>query len=366
MARFDADRIDPLFFGQSSVIAIDGEGAPWFTLLGVDRSIVPAGRPSVPPSQCRSVPGAWAGSPMPPTRHHRRSWQSPRAVCSTLAQRQTTSATAIRRSNAGEELTRPVWGTNGNCTIPANATAIAYNLTIPTSISGFLTIFPADAPRPTSSSINPVAGESVKANGGIVGLSATGAIKLYTLTGPTNAILDITGYFTAAGGSSSNVIPSGQTVTGEIIFDGATRFPANSDRFGVTLPGTTPTPLTNLHRQLRQHRRRRCGPHLYGIAHSSDGASRQGLHLLGERARDSYFELYGERYEPALPSILHHVHDECPGWHRRCVVLCDLGVHRAVVQSVSGSGPTGTDDHDDPVRSAHCGWPSSGTCRHER
>ncbi len=146
--------------------------------------------------------------------------------------------------NASEELTRPVWGTNGNCTIPANATAIAYNLTIPTSISGFLTIFPADSPRPTSSSINPVAGESVKANGGIVGLGATGAIKLYTLAGPTDAILDITGYFTSAGGSSSNVIPSGQTVTGEIIWDLHTSFPLTSDRVGVTLPGVAPIPLT--------------------------------------------------------------------------------------------------------------------------
>jgi hypothetical protein len=146
---------------------------------------------------------------------------------------------------AGEELTRQVWGTNGNCTIPSNATAIAYNLTVPTSISGFLTIFPADATRPTASSINPVAGESVKANGGIVGLSATGAIKLYTLTGPTDAILDITGYFTSAGGSTSSAIPSGQTVIGEIIWDSIVYNGTSSDRVGVTLPGAAPVALTD-------------------------------------------------------------------------------------------------------------------------
>lgn len=147
--------------------------------------------------------------------------------------------------SAGEEFVRQVTGTNGNCTIPANATAIAYNLTVPTSISGFLTIFPADAARPTSSSINPVGGESVKANGGIVGLSATGAIKLYTLTGPVNAILDITGYYTAAGGSAAGVIPSGQTVTGEIIYDGHASANVQLDRAGVTLPGTAPVALTS-------------------------------------------------------------------------------------------------------------------------
>ncbi|MGE0138046.1 MAG: hypothetical protein AB7L17_21260 [Ilumatobacteraceae bacterium] len=146
---------------------------------------------------------------------------------------------------AGEELTRQVTGTNGNCNIPANATAIAYNLTVPTSISGYLTIFPADATRPTSSNINPVAGESVKANGGIVGLSSTGAIKVYTLTGPVNAILDITGYFTAAGGGTG-VIPSGQTVTGEVVYDThRSEQVSSSDRVGVDLPGVAPAPLTN-------------------------------------------------------------------------------------------------------------------------
>lgn len=48
---------------------------------------------------------------------------------------------------------------------------------------------------PVTSSINPVSGEGVKANGGIVGLSATGGIKVFSLTGPVNALFDITGYF---------------------------------------------------------------------------------------------------------------------------------------------------------------------------
>ncbi len=145
---------------------------------------------------------------------------------------------------AGEELTRQVRGTNGNCTIPANATAIAYNLTVPTSIDGFLTIYPADAPRPNSSSINPVAGEQVKANSGIVGLSATGAIKLFTLTGPVDAILDITGYYTSSGGTSKGVIPSGETVIGEFGVNNGYGAEDKDDHLLVLLPGIAPVPLT--------------------------------------------------------------------------------------------------------------------------
>jgi hypothetical protein len=105
--------------------------------------------------------------------------------------------------NGGEEFVRQVTGSNGNClNIPANATGISYNLTVPTSANGYLTVYPADATRPLASSINPVGGEGVKANGGIVGLSATGAIKVYTLTGPVDALLDITGYFLPAGNAA--------------------------------------------------------------------------------------------------------------------------------------------------------------------
>jgi hypothetical protein len=111
--------------------------------------------------------------------------------------------------NAGEEFDRQVTGTNGNCTIPSTATGISYNLTVPTGINGYLTVYPGDAARPTSSSINPVGGEGVKANGGIVGLSATGSIKVFTLTGPVNAILDITGYFTPTTGTAAG--PTGPT-----------------------------------------------------------------------------------------------------------------------------------------------------------
>ena len=145
--------------------------------------------------------------------------------------------------NAGEEFTRQVWGTNGNCTIPSTATGISYNLTVPTGINGFLTVYPADATRPTSSNINPVGGEGVKANGGIVGLSATGAIKLYTLTGPVDALLDITGYFLpASAGPAGPAGPAGSTGISTGHIDGATGAPVT----GFAKTGTWTSTRTGL------------------------------------------------------------------------------------------------------------------------
>jgi hypothetical protein len=172
--------------------------------------------------------------------------------------------------DADETFVRQVWGTNGNCTIPASATAISYNLTIPNGIDGYLTLYPADADRPAASSINPVTGQGVKVNGGIVGLSATGAVALYTLRGPLDAVLDITGYFMpAAGGAGApgtpgapgspgtngtngarglsawDVIPSGTTVTGSIVYDTQSGGMLESDAVGVDLPGVAPVELTD-------------------------------------------------------------------------------------------------------------------------
>ena len=100
---------------------------------------------------------------------------------------------------SSETFNRQVRGTNGACTIPAAATGISYNLTVadPT-VSGFIKLYPSDAPVPNASAINPVANGGTKANSGIVGLSATGGISFFNQTGPIDALLDITGYFLPA------------------------------------------------------------------------------------------------------------------------------------------------------------------------
>jgi hypothetical protein len=107
---------------------------------------------------------------------------------------------------ANEAVTFAVWGTNGNCTIPNSATGIATNTTaVNPTASSFLTVYPADAsPRPAASNLNTVAGAAPTPNQVTVGLSATGAIDVYNLTGTVDVIVDIVGYYQREGGASGS------------------------------------------------------------------------------------------------------------------------------------------------------------------
>ena len=106
------------------------------------------------------------------------------------------------------EATFAVWGVNGNCTIPTSATGIATNVTIdnPTDDS-YLTVYPADAARPNASNLNWTAVSSPTPNQVTVGLSATGSIKTFNNAGTVDVIIDIVGYYEAAG--ASGIGPAG-------------------------------------------------------------------------------------------------------------------------------------------------------------
>lgn len=97
---------------------------------------------------------------------------------------------------AGETHTFAVRGDNGQCTIPADASAIVANVTAlsPTAAS-FLTMWPADEPRPNASSLNYTAGQAPTPNGVTVALSADGAIRAYNESGTVDLLIDITGYY---------------------------------------------------------------------------------------------------------------------------------------------------------------------------
>ncbi|MCU1366899.1 MAG: hypothetical protein JWL72_1496 [Ilumatobacteraceae bacterium] len=105
---------------------------------------------------------------------------------------------------SGDTATFQVTGTNGNCVIPATATGIATNATVVNpSASSYITIFPADAsPRPTASNLNFVARAAPTPNQVTVGLSATGAISAYNLSGTVDLLLDIVGYYEAGSGGA--------------------------------------------------------------------------------------------------------------------------------------------------------------------
>ena len=98
---------------------------------------------------------------------------------------------------AGETYSLSVRGSNGNCTIPADAVGVAVNVTavFPTGDS-FFTLFPADAPtRPLAANLNFVGGQAPVSNSASIRLSAGGQMSIFNLAGDVHFTLDITGYY---------------------------------------------------------------------------------------------------------------------------------------------------------------------------
>ena len=117
---------------------------------------------------------------------------------------------------AAETVTFAVWGSNGSCTIPNTATGIASNVTaVAATAATFLTVFPADGERPTTSNLNPTPGQPPTPNQVTVGLSTTGAIKVFNNTGTLDLIIDIVGYYEPASAGPPGVTgaqgPTGST-----------------------------------------------------------------------------------------------------------------------------------------------------------
>jgi hypothetical protein len=85
----------------------------------------------------------------------------------------------------------------GQCGIPSSALSVSVNVTIagPTS-GGFLTIYPAGFPVPTTSTINYRAGQT-RANNAVLTLGPAGDITAASgqPSGTVHFILDVTGYF---------------------------------------------------------------------------------------------------------------------------------------------------------------------------
>jgi len=94
----------------------------------------------------------------------------------------------------------------GPAGVPASGvSAVVLNVTVtsPTS-AGYLTVFPADAVRPTASNLNFAAGQTVP-NRVVVRVPANGLISFYNAGGYAHVIADVGGWFTdstsAAGGT---------------------------------------------------------------------------------------------------------------------------------------------------------------------
>lgn len=96
----------------------------------------------------------------------------------------------------GDTHTQQVTGANGNCTIPADATAVSMNVTVVQgTASSFLTLWPSDAPRPLASNLNWVPGSAPTPNKVDVKLSATGAVNVFNLDGTVHVLADVVGFY---------------------------------------------------------------------------------------------------------------------------------------------------------------------------
>ena len=109
---------------------------------------------------------------------------------------------------ATETMATPVWGTNGNCTIPTGATGVSMNVVAvnPTAAS-YLTVFPSDQPLPLSSNLNWVADQAPTPNAVTVSASTDGRISFYNNAGTVDIAVDVVGYYEPS--SSGPAGPSG-------------------------------------------------------------------------------------------------------------------------------------------------------------
>jgi len=91
--------------------------------------------------------------------------------------------------------------------VPAGATAVVMNVTVtePTDGPGYLSLYPADAPTPTVSNLNFVAGQTI-ANSVVTKLSPSGQVALLNSTGSSHVIFDVEGYY-AAGPGGARFVP---------------------------------------------------------------------------------------------------------------------------------------------------------------
>ncbi|HEX3621981.1 MAG TPA: hypothetical protein VHT97_06680 [Acidimicrobiales bacterium] len=87
----------------------------------------------------------------------------------------------------------------GLANVPANATAVALNVTAADSPGpdSYLTVYPTGTTRPLASNLNFVAGQTV-ANMVIAKIGTGGKVTLYNNLGSTVVIADVQGYFTPA------------------------------------------------------------------------------------------------------------------------------------------------------------------------
>ena len=156
----------------------------------------------------------------------------------------------------GETWTFPQAGQFG---IPADATAVAWNLTaVDATLSTYITVWPGGTARPSSSNLNPVPGLATP-NLVIGQLGGAGSVSMFNNAGQVHLVADLVGYFSASstlklqaltparlmdtrdgtGGVPATAIGPGQTVSLKVTGTGGV--PANARAVVLNVIATGPT-----------------------------------------------------------------------------------------------------------------------------
>ena len=97
---------------------------------------------------------------------------------------------------AADTYTVPAHGTNGDCTIPADALGLSLNVTaVGATLPTFLTIWATNEPMPNASSLNPEPGQPPAPNAVTTELSTDGGFDIYNLQGEVHVLADVNGYY---------------------------------------------------------------------------------------------------------------------------------------------------------------------------
>jgi len=158
---------------------------------------------------------------------------APDTQCNGLANAGTTLA-------AGGSIDVKVGGDNS---IPSTATVAVLNVTAvgPTG-TGYLTVYPQGSGQPTASNVNYVAGQRATGNRVIVPLSASGKVTVYS-SASSDVLVDVSGYFSAAGGSGAQFTAESSPVR---ICDTRTGNPSGLSGANTQCMGKTIAPQSTL------------------------------------------------------------------------------------------------------------------------
>jgi uncharacterized protein (DUF1501 family) len=130
----------------------------------------------------------------------------PMAPLRVVDTRDFTGGVLARALEPGERIRVPIAGVGG---IPASGvTAVAANVTaVGATTPNFFTVYPGSTARPNTSNLNSGPGRPVP-NLVVIGVGADGMIEVFNSHGYTHCLVDVFGYFTAAGGDRfTSVLP---------------------------------------------------------------------------------------------------------------------------------------------------------------